>query len=473
MNTEQTTKPLGKICEENYWSSERPSFERAAQAVATEVLKRHGISPVPEQQPQLGSPEGLRMAQWESPPAVPDTPLFTCPCCCCHGEETCDNPDHGFIGAVGGELARLGCPVCGSDPHHKVRGGGKCDICNGTGEVTEEKGKRYCKDTDRDWEHEEITPPPAPRAEWKHGMAGNQVQIKSSVQPAPWKLPEPPEGDWKAESQKWWERCQELLARVKEMEMAVPGWKHWKDDSPEGGHYTAPWDNGKGPGKSYPAPPAPQQEEIPYEETDLFHARKALLDEGMRANTLKQERDAALARASEAEKQVETLRRKTDGRGVLSVTEEDETYREQCWKMMYSSVFLELEKQRKQVAALSTENTALRASVPVWVPCNRVMPTQKDANAHGRVLFGSLDSIAWSAPWNEVKNATHWMALPPLPVETEEGENMMQIRAEFEEWAEANGYHVSKAPEHSEYFNIYTAKMWDSWQAALRSKKPS
>ena len=29
--------------------------------------------------------------------------------------EICNNPDHGFIDAIGGETARLGCPVCGNN----------------------------------------------------------------------------------------------------------------------------------------------------------------------------------------------------------------------------------------------------------------------------------------------------------------------------------------------------------------------
>lgn len=34
----------------------------------------------------------------------------------------------------------------------------------------------------------------------------------------------------------------------------LTGWRRWEDDSPEGFHWTAPGDTGKGPGKSYPAP---------------------------------------------------------------------------------------------------------------------------------------------------------------------------------------------------------------------------
>lgn len=60
-----------------------------------------------------------------------------CPVCGGDGRETCDNPDHAFIKAVGGEIGRLGCPVCSNDPDHKVPGGGPCEICAGSGEVTD------------------------------------------------------------------------------------------------------------------------------------------------------------------------------------------------------------------------------------------------------------------------------------------------------------------------------------------------
>jgi hypothetical protein len=55
------------------------------------------------------------------------------PCKQCGGDgiETCDNPDHGFIDAVGGEIGRLGCPGCGHDPNHKMKG--PCPACKGTG----------------------------------------------------------------------------------------------------------------------------------------------------------------------------------------------------------------------------------------------------------------------------------------------------------------------------------------------------
>ncbi len=47
------------------------------------------------------------------------------------GKIICDNPDHGFIGAMPGDIGRLGCPVCGHDEEHKTKD--DCPKCNGTG----------------------------------------------------------------------------------------------------------------------------------------------------------------------------------------------------------------------------------------------------------------------------------------------------------------------------------------------------
>lgn len=54
-----------------------------------------------------------------------------CPACGGDGIETCDNPDHSFIGALGGEVSRLGCPCCGHDPNFKMSG--PCPECAGSG----------------------------------------------------------------------------------------------------------------------------------------------------------------------------------------------------------------------------------------------------------------------------------------------------------------------------------------------------
>lgn len=57
-----------------------------------------------------------------------------CTMCGGDGKETCDNPDHGFIDAlVFSDVGRLGCPVCGHSGNHKVKNGGPCEDCNGTG----------------------------------------------------------------------------------------------------------------------------------------------------------------------------------------------------------------------------------------------------------------------------------------------------------------------------------------------------
>lgn len=62
-----------------------------------------------------------------------------CPMCGGDGKETCDNPDHSFIEGVGGETGRLGCPVCGHDPDHKVPNGGDCEVCSGAGKVKRQR----------------------------------------------------------------------------------------------------------------------------------------------------------------------------------------------------------------------------------------------------------------------------------------------------------------------------------------------
>lgn len=55
----------------------------------------------------------------------------TCSACGGDGIETCDNPDHGFISVMPGDIGRLGCPCCGHHPEHKMSG--PCPECNGTG----------------------------------------------------------------------------------------------------------------------------------------------------------------------------------------------------------------------------------------------------------------------------------------------------------------------------------------------------
>ena len=64
-----------------------------------------------------------------------------CPECNGDGIGRCDNPDHGFISAMPGEIGRLGCPVCGHDPDHKT--GEVCETCNGEGDVPEDIARTW------------------------------------------------------------------------------------------------------------------------------------------------------------------------------------------------------------------------------------------------------------------------------------------------------------------------------------------
>jgi hypothetical protein len=490
MNTEQTEKSLGQWAYEAFVSGQdskewrhlterfQTGWEASAQAVATEVLKR--------------LPEWILVPMNEH--TEEDDEFFS------SSAKKWEPLGKGYkVGAtvpvrrriIPSQQPQLGSP---KEPE-------SCPACNSlvgwlfaqNPDKTLNKARSECHSCGYTMDH--VTPPPAPRAEWKprfkvgdrvrvegfqttftveylphdskdaYRMVGGYNAKEDELTAAPWKLPEPPEN-------KQWHRVDFTE------EMLPEGWRPLlkdEDSQPDDEYLTGNlwrWSGGvssleiKARYRTQRPLPAPSTPQPSQSDTPISDAMKGFVELTER---LGQERDAALARAGEAEKEFSRIQGKCEQllRDLQAGKMPDDDGTRLIGEVRHIFRF------RDQAIELEKELATLRASVPVWVPCNRVMPTEKDANAHGRVLFGSLDSIAWSAPWNEVKNATHWMALPPLHVETEEGENMMQIRAEFEEWAEANGYHVSKAPEHSEYFNIYTAKMWDSWQAALRSKKPS
>lgn len=89
--------------------------------------------------------------------------LFNCPACGGDGKETCNNPDHGFIRAMPGDIGRMGCPVCGHDEDHKVYAykDGKryqcdCDACGGGGLLTEEQALKVADEWGFDDELEEV-----------------------------------------------------------------------------------------------------------------------------------------------------------------------------------------------------------------------------------------------------------------------------------------------------------------------------
>lgn len=79
--------------------------------------------------------------------------LVACPDCLGDGKETCHNPDHGFIRAMGWhEIGRLGCPGCGHDETHKVPKGGKCETCAGVGRIHEDDARSFCADMGYDFD---------------------------------------------------------------------------------------------------------------------------------------------------------------------------------------------------------------------------------------------------------------------------------------------------------------------------------
>lgn len=64
-------------------------------------------------------------------------------CVSCGGDgiSTCSNPDHGFIGMMGGDIGRIGCPGCGHHPEFKIPKE-KCEWCVG-GKMTKKEKFEY------------------------------------------------------------------------------------------------------------------------------------------------------------------------------------------------------------------------------------------------------------------------------------------------------------------------------------------
>lgn len=85
---------------------------------------------------------------------------YKCPACGGDGKETCNNPDHVFIDAMPGDIGRLGCPLCGHDPNHKVnRGKNVCPICGGYGEIIPEAFEEFGRETGYDEDPIEVAVP--------------------------------------------------------------------------------------------------------------------------------------------------------------------------------------------------------------------------------------------------------------------------------------------------------------------------
>jgi hypothetical protein len=326
------------------------------------------------------------------------------------------------------------------------------------------------------------SPPPAPRAEWKpkfkvgdtvcRRVTGQTTTIKEvlydkrkytltdsgftwsddELEPAPWKLPEPPE---KVQTDMF-AMLQSIIKDLAEGNRVRQEFIDWVL-----GDVKAVYEVASTP---LHAPSIPQPEEIPYEETDLFHARKALLDEGMRANTLKQERDAALARASEVEKQLADIQREfgriqgTSAKSVVDrfldlmrkLNEKDLPAGFESWE----SFLKYIDGIKARAVAAESELATARASVPVWVPIE-THPTDITA----RILYHDGKRAVADGSWNMGRPtwARFWCPFPPLPVET--GEDA------FEKWWTV----ISQ-----DWTGIQSAQWFaeQAWQAALSSTKP-
>lgn len=124
-----------------------------------------------------------------------------------------------------------------------------------------------------------------------------------------------------------------------------------------------------------------------------------------------------------------------------------------------------------------SELAASRALVPVWVPIESRLPTEKD----GREQFiggVKMSMVTWADDkfqaidlWHKKPHwATHWSTpqpLPPLPVETEEAKG----REKFEAWAISQGIDLHRHPHREEYYHTRARDTWNGWQAALSTKK--
>lgn len=106
---------------------------------------------------------------------------YDCPDCGGDGNETCHNPDHGFLEGVmslkgANESA---CPCCGHNEDYKITKYNKetekreyctCYTCNGSGSVTESIGNKYIDENGYDFDLTLQSPP------------NNQVQVSELIE---------------------------------------------------------------------------------------------------------------------------------------------------------------------------------------------------------------------------------------------------------------------------------------------------
>jgi RecJ-like exonuclease len=57
-----------------------------------------------------------------------------CKACNGTGKEICENPDHWITDSFGGDVGRLGCPLCGHSVDRSIPNT-VCRECKGTGKI--------------------------------------------------------------------------------------------------------------------------------------------------------------------------------------------------------------------------------------------------------------------------------------------------------------------------------------------------
>ena len=116
------------------WHTQQQEIDRLRDALTTLIgFCTPYASPKPGE-PKFFKQRLLRSAIEQAEIALEPQEEKVCSACGGDGIETCNNPDHGFLEDF---LEHgHGCPVCGHDPDHKVRGNPPCPECNGTGRLS-------------------------------------------------------------------------------------------------------------------------------------------------------------------------------------------------------------------------------------------------------------------------------------------------------------------------------------------------
>jgi hypothetical protein len=340
--------------------------------------------------------------------------------------------------------------------------------------------------------------PPAPRAEWKPKYAvGDKVRLRvtgqpntikevlfekqkytleqsgftwsdDELQPAPWKLPEPPEGMQWHRVQGWRQSwltddyrpilAYETLCDDDEYMMDPESAVDWF--YPQSCAGMKPEAN-KGFWRTRRPLPDPSTPSNVNAQASADYWREMYESQTVK---LREERDAALGRASEAEK-------------ARDVAFNMATVGSRSWKeASVTEVAAENRGVFEYIKQIEDELSTLRASVPAWVPVKKRAPTLEDAllvpDHRGRPMW----AVRWcfntvNGPcvavglWNEaIKGSTHWQKLsplPPLPVETEEGDG-------FEEFWQSDS---DPNPGSAWVYADVKAKAKRAFEAALRFKK--